>query len=312
MSNDKCPICKSNCEKGRSIYGNDAHSIDCPRCGNFYISRTACVSFSNADFTDRQRAVASSVFVTKGPWEMISTNDKERLFKAKDIPVTEKANKLLLELEKRCSHIGKKLSIDWHNDHALWAKCWLLDAEELYGLLEHLYECKLIKETINKHNEFQNISITSGGWEKIEQLKNNIPESNQGFVAMWFDKSMDNIYKDCIAPAIEKAGYVLLRIDKKEHSNKIEDEIIAEIRKSKFLVADMTGHRGGVYYEAGFAHGLRLKVILTCRTDAFKDLHFDLSHYKCIEWFPDKLEEFKTALIKRIEADFGHGPVGGT
>ena len=34
------------------------------------------------------------------------------------------------------------------------------------------------------------------------------------------------------------------------------DRIIAQIRASKFVVADFTRNRGGVYYEAGFALGL--------------------------------------------------------
>lgn len=37
----------------------------------------------------------------------------------------------------------------------------------------------------------------------------------------------------------------------KEHANKIDDEIIAEIRRSAFLVADFTGQRQNVYFETG-------------------------------------------------------------
>jgi hypothetical protein len=50
---------------------------------------------------------------------------------------------------------------------------------------------------------------------------------------------------------ISDAGFEPLRINMKEHVNKICDEIIAEIRRSRFVVADYTGQRGGVYYEAG-------------------------------------------------------------
>ena len=45
-----------------------------------------------------------------------------------------------------------------------------------------------------------------------------------------------------------------------EHINKIRDEIISQITRSKFLIADFTGHRGGVYFEAGLAMGLRRSV----------------------------------------------------
>ena len=95
--------------------------------------------------------------------------------------------------------------------------------------------------------------------------------TSQAFVAMWFDDSMTEAYEKGIQPAIEDAGYKAMRIDQKEHANKIDDEIIAEIRRSRFIVADFShggdGARGGVYYEAGFAHGLNIPVIFTCHKD---------------------------------------------
>jgi hypothetical protein len=59
-------------------------------------------------------------------------------------------------------------------------------------------------------------------------------------------------------PGIARAGYFAFRIDQKEHANKICDEIIAKIRRSRFVVADYTGHRGGVYI-ARIARGLEVE-----------------------------------------------------
>jgi hypothetical protein len=33
-------------------------------------------------------------------------------------------------------------------------------------------------------------------------------------------------------------------VSNKEHNNDIVDEILSDIRKSKFVLADLTGHRG--------------------------------------------------------------------
>jgi nucleoside 2-deoxyribosyltransferase len=101
-----------------------------------------------------------------------------------------------------------------------------------------------------------------------------------------------------------------LRIDQKEHANKICDEIIAEIRRSRFVVADYTGHRGGVYYEAGFATGRGLHVILTCRKNDMDKLHFDIRQYNCIDW--QSPEQLAQRLQVRIEALLGDGPLKGT
>lgn len=96
----------------------------------------------------------------------------------------------------------------------------------------------------------------------------------------------------------------------KEHLNKIDDEIIAEIRRSKFLIADFTegdtGARGGVYYEAGFAHGLNIPVIFTCRSDTFSKVHFDTRQYPHIIW--DTPEQLSKRLVRRICAVIGTGP----
>jgi len=124
---------------------------------------------------------------------------------------------------------------------------------------------------------------------------------------MWFDPSMDKAWSDGISPGIERSGYNPLRIDARQHVNKICDEIIAEVRRSRFVVADYTGHRGGVYYEAGYAAGRGLTVIPTCKKDGMKDLHFDIRQYNCIDW--QSPEEMADRLQARIEALFGDGPL---
>jgi nucleoside 2-deoxyribosyltransferase len=89
--------------------------------------------------------------------------------------------------------------------------------------------------------------------------------------------------------------------------DKIDDEIVAGIRRSRFLVADFTGHRGGVYFEAGLATGLGLPVIWLCRKDELEKTHFDTRQYNFIVWESDKLDELSTALKNRIEATIGRG-----
>ena len=115
-----------------------------------------------------------------------------------------------------------------------------------------------------------------------------------------------------IKPAIVDAGYEPVRIDRQEFLGKIDDEIVAEIRKSRFVVADFTttrksGARGGVYYEAGFAHGLDIPAILTCHQDCMNDVHFDTNHFNHLVWATP--EDMRTKLKNRIEAVLGHGPL---
>ena len=135
-------------------------------------------------------------------------------------------------------------------------------------------------------------------------------DSSQAFVAMWFDESMDTVYSDAIEPAIRDAGYRPFRIDQTHSLRKVDDEIIAQIRLSKFVVADFTHGakdvRGSVYYEAGFAHGLNLPVIFAAREGT--QPHFDTRQYPHIMWKTP--EELRTQLTNRILAlpELGPGP----
>ena len=111
---------------------------------------------------------------------------------------------------------------------------------------------------------------------------------------------MKEICDKYIFPAIEQTGFKPIRIDNKEHNNDINDEIIGEIRSSKFIVADFTGSRGGVYYEAGFAYGFNIQVIHTCKKDHLKNVHFDINHRNIIVW--ETGEELYKGLLNRIKA----------
>ena len=154
--------------------------------------------------------------------------------------------------------------------------------------------------------------LTVAGYERLAALDASHTPSTQAFVAMWFHPSTQAAWEQGIRPGIAAAGYEPLRIDQKEHSNKIDDEIVAEIRKSRFVVADFTqgesGARGGVYYEAGYAHGLKIPVIFTCRSNVLDELHFDTRQYNHIGW--ETPQELCERLTKRIGAVVGEGPFG--
>ncbi len=147
--------------------------------------------------------------------------------------------------------------------------------------------------------------INAKGLLHLEGVSN--PNSSVGFCAMWFNEDVKPLWINVIEPAIRSAGYEPLRIDSKRHNGKIDDEIMASIRGSRFVVSDFTGSRGGVYYEAGFAHGLDLPVIFMCREG--DDLHFDIRQYNCIFWKADALPDAQERLKNRILATLGQGPL---
>ena len=160
------------------------------------------------------------------------------------------------------------------------------------------------------NNREQSCTLTIEGHARLVELEKANPNSSKAFIAMWFDPSMNEAWEQGIAPAVRDAGYEPVRIDRKEHVNKIDDEVVAEIRRARFVVADFThgdtGARGGVYYEAGFAHGLEIPVIFCCRKDRFNEVHFDTQQYNHIVW--ENSEDLRDRLAKRIAAVLGDGP----
>ena len=150
-------------------------------------------------------------------------------------------------------------------------------------------------------------TVTVHGHNQVAEQKASI-NSSQAFVAMWFNESMVKAYEEGIEPAVMEAGYLPLRIDNKKDVNKLDDEIIAAIRESLFVIADFThgneGLRGSVYYEAGFA---QKTVIFTCQEDTIRKLHFDVRQYAFIGWKTP--EDLRKGLLDRIRARVGTGPV---
>ncbi len=134
-------------------------------------------------------------------------------------------------------------------------------------------------------------------------------------MARWFDKSLTPVFEEAVKPAIEDAGYDAVIVNEEHFLDKIDDQIIAEINRARFVVADFThgngGARGSVYYEAGFAQGQGKDVIFTCRKDMIdnNEIHFDIRQYPYVVWENNDLEGFRKSLSARIAAVIGDGPL---
>ncbi len=174
---------------------------------------------------------------------------------------------------------------------------------EVVYLLEYLKEKEHIREYVVGHGKMY--AITVQGYAELETTRTTTDRKNEGFVAMWLSEELNEAYENGIRAGIKDAGFTPFRVDKTEHNDKIDDLIVAQIRKSRFVVADFTscdekGARGSVYFEAGFAIGLGIPVIFCCRKDWLQKVHFDTRQYNHIVWEDSK--ELRRRLRHRIEA----------
>ena len=296
--------------------GRDGEYFDSPRAGGrYFISRRAQITLEDRErYSDRFRARLTSWLIEQRrlgnncPEILSYTLDDAEKFR--NLTVHRRADLLLQYISLHTPHIGDYFRV-WPQTVSCVAMAWSESAynTEISYLLNYLTDKKWLKaEPAGEYNT--QYLLTVEGYARLAETGNTFRESPQAFVAMWFDPSMEPVWREGVKPAVEDAGYEPIRIDLKPHANKIDDEIIAEIRRSRFIVADFThgekGARGSVYYEAGFAHGLNIPVIFTCRKDMLDEIHFDTRQYPHIVWEDPK--ELGRQLAKRISAVIGDGP----
>lgn len=204
----------------------------------------------------------------------------------------------------------------------------LIDSPKQPNVSEWVYEVETFLEEINESNEeagmlIDGIKKQGDVFQRCENLvallrqlykkkydKVFIPpitKRNQIFVAMMFSGETVSTYEQVYKPVIQMLNYSAMRIDEKQFNGSIIGEITTEITDSVALIADLTGNRGGVYYEAGIARGLQLcnhpiKLILTCKRSFFDNerVHFDVSGDNIVLYEND--DDLRKKLTQRLQA----------
>ena len=229
------------------------------------------------------------------------------------LSVLERADRLLEEFANQSNTIGTMIDYETRDlsrgiSATMLAASESMNQDELNFLVDYLHHRDWIDgDTFIGGGSFV---MTVDGYERIAMQHESITASDRAFVAMWFSDTMSDAWENGIKPAIEDAGYEPIRVDQVDHIGRIDDQIIAEIRRARFLVADFSqgsdGARGGVYYEAGFAHGLDIPVIFTCNTNSVEKLHFDTRQFNHIVW--NTPHDLRADLRNRVMAVIGEGP----
>ena len=311
------------------------HIISSRAGGQYFIAHSACAMLS--DFNVSEKILLTSWLVEQRRRGVsspkISTATLKLARKRRPLSVHAKAINLLRYIRTHSNLLGTNVVFKVFDDTqsvpdytqnsevmyevTVWNWLAWTDSQqmsEVSALAEHSREQGWIDHSSVRSLEsscetFHVVALKPSGYAHLDGLADSSSGSNQAFVAMWFDESMEDAYEMGIAPAIQGTGYEPLRIDRKEHNNRIDAQVFTEINRSRFLVADFTngnsGARGGVYFEAGYALGRNIPVIFTCRASSFEDVHFDTRQYNHIVWeTPDELMD---RLAQRIAETLNDG-----
>lgn len=319
MNKTDCPICNSNANY-TADYTTNHDFIDCPTCGKYYMKvddyegkpsdkdMLASFLFYNGTIINSEISFCfistddiNTVHKDNFPNVIIINNDVVENWYPKTF--SEKVDLFLLMMAKRSNYIGDLILF---TDDQLLSACFAI--RENKGVLELLTQLKQQCEVFLDYLVFnQYISherhgyvLQPEGWKRVDDLQKSNPNNKNVFVAMSFAEEMKPV-RDAIKSAITGCGYIPRIMDEIEHNHQIVPEMLYEIRQAKFVIAELTGHNNGAYFEAGYALGQGKEVIQLCRKDTFgKDGHFDVKQVSTILWEDEA--DLTERLVNRIKA----------
>lgn len=248
-----CPVCGLALDSTERIFDKDALVLQCQRCGVFGVTGTMLgTGFGGASSAERAGLMAALRDATDQGHQdqmivLTSDNWKQVAASFSSYSIDQKIRRLLEYVGNASKgHAGAQVPIKDQLDYPRFAA---RDVGEYNWLRRVLLEQRLVEAN------GESLVLTIKGWEAYRPGQGGAPGTC--FVAMASDPSLDAAYSDGIKPSVvTDCGFTIVRVDRVEHNDNINDRIIAEIRGCQFLVADFTLHRNGVYFEAGLPVGL--------------------------------------------------------
>lgn len=294
MSENTCPVCQFPLERP-SEEGTTSRvtRFDCEVCGAYSISKDVLLDLKNSDKTERDRTVLSYALHQRRRGDEIphlESHTVKKILEQDYLPGPfEQANILF---EWICDHvetIGSSLYVDSYRVRTL---CGAINSRDILYIIDHLDFQGLVSAQTDTGGF--NVSVTFAGWQHLYEHVRTAKDSRQVFMAMHFnDKVMDDAFEKHWQPAVAQTGFHLFRIDKKPEAGSIINAMRSAIRKSRFVLADLTDENQGAYWEAGFAEGMDKPVVYLCRQDQFEDTktHFDVNQQQTVVWDPKNLQD---------------------
>jgi nucleoside 2-deoxyribosyltransferase len=306
-----CPVCKLEGQKViRKSDSGESLTYKCSRCGKFTITHKAAARIAEKkNLGPKLSGWIRSLFEVGMDIPEINTTSLTKIEQSiPDYNPSDKQYLFLRNISRKSNYPGDGVSISPEFDYPL---AWASAPEEIIFYIRFLVERGLLARTDNDDSRALggghrsvSVAISAYGWEYLDKYEQRAIELSQAFVAMSFSKSMKTVWEDAIKPAINEAGYKACRVDPGQHAEKINAKVVAEIRNSLFVVAEVTEHKRVVYFEAGYAIGRNLPVIWCVQKDDLDNVHFDTRHYNHVVWkntddLKEKLYDVICAVVGR-------------
>lgn len=148
------------------------------------------------------------------------------------------------------------------------------------------------------------LMIESGSYRETQKRASEEAKGRESFMICPIGNSeVDHNYEFVIKPAVEKFQFRILRAEEIPHTGLITGVIEQQIRRSRFVVADLTDERQNCYYEVGLARAWGKPTILLAKVGTTR--HFDISGIKWTMWqdytdLKPKLEQELIGVLQRL------------
>jgi len=297
-----CPVCSADANisslvSSQVLYGAE---VSCSYCGDFMVAQATVDELEVLPYSDAKMQALARHVIRKmqvsatGP--LLSIEFFQQLGNQTLPTPAEAADNLISWLaEQLDGRLGKQVHIAY-GWPALIASVGVIAPEDIFWLVSGLRSQNLVDGGFGL--DASDCNLTPLGWQRFEELKRAQVSSSFAFFARKFDNSeLDTVFEKCLRAAVEQTGYSLRAAT--QRAGLVDAVIEDEIRRCRFVIADLSDDNAGAYWEAGFAEGLRKPVIYICRAKdggVEKRTHFDTNHRQTVRWDVGALEETATKL----------------
>jgi hypothetical protein len=283
VSGRKCPFCLEPITLEGA--GSTATQVDCKVCGIDRIDATAATMIKRWQFTQERWAAASyqirRLTDRRDDSPFFTQPLLRDILEAAKLPMPAEAlDRTVIWLVEHSRFPGEAHRIEDPQYRSIFGA---VNADAFNAYVAWLAESGWITATKLAPSDSGATQIRAklspSGWRRYADLTTSGTYSREAFTAMTFgDVELDAVFKDHFVPAVDRAGFRLRRNIDAQPAGLIDDLMRVQIRTSRFVIADLTHHNRGAYWEGGFAEGLSKPVIYTCRADVFKASRSNETH----------------------------------
>lgn len=289
---DRPTVCCTVCNSEANIDGPDINwdlIVDCARCGDFQISRITSDQLGLPYRTPKERALASHVIrkMQAPRHRPILTTDFFDLFRYRTLPTPMELcdNFIIWVAEQQDGRPGNSIN-HAYSEPTLLGVIGAVEPEDVEWIVRNLQSKDWLCTGPHSSLVTFDVFLSETGWQRFEELKRAHIASRYAFFARRFNNpELDQVFKQCLYQAVQQTGYELRTVQ--QRAGLIDAVIEDEIRRCRFLIADLSDDNAGAYWEAGFAEGLGKPVIYVCcaeKDGVPKSTHFDTNHRQTVRW----------------------------